>query len=272
MKMKLLTLARWAFTALFLAITLVPFLWLVLASFKSSPELFSSPFKLPQVWHGGNYATVLHSHPIPKYFLNSLIVAVLSTLLAVMVATLVSYAFMFKFRFKSTWLLVITFGIFIPTNAFLVPYYFIVNWLGLYDTLLGVALVYAGVSLPLSIMIVKTYMDSIQKEILEASFIDGASVHRTFFRVILPISYPGMTTASIFLMITAWNELLFATLLTQSDGTKTLQVAIRFFLTTFSADYPVAFAAMVIAVVPTVVIYSLLSEKIIGGLTAGAVK
>jgi raffinose/stachyose/melibiose transport system permease protein len=263
---------RWVVIALFLLITLVPFLWLILASFKTSQELFSSPFKLPQTWEWQNYQSVLSSHPIPKYFFNSLLLAVVSTILAVAIATLVSYAFMYRFKFKPGLLLLITFGIFIPTNAFIVPYYFIVHWLGLYDNLFGVALVYAGVSLPLSILIVKSYMDSIQYEILEAAFIDGASVHRTFFRVILPISYPGMTTASIFLMITAWNELLFASLLTQSDGTKTLQVAIRFYLSTFSANYPVAFAAMVIAILPTIVIYSLLSEKIIGGLTAGAVK
>jgi raffinose/stachyose/melibiose transport system permease protein len=263
---------RWVIIALFLLITLVPFLWLILASFKNSQELFSSPFKLPLKWEWQNYQSVLNSHPIPSYFLHSLVLAVGSTILAVVISTLVSYAFMYKFKFKPGLLLLITFGIFIPTNAFIVPYYFIVNWIGLYDTLLGVTLVYAGVSLPLSILIVKTYMDSIQHEILEASFIDGASVHRTFFSIILPISYPGMTTASIFLMITAWNELLFAGLLTQSEGTRTLQVAIRFFLSTFSANYPVAFAAMVIAVLPTIVIYSLLSEKIIGGLTAGAVK
>lgn len=263
---------RWAVITLFLLITVVPFLWLILASFKNSQELFSSPFKLPDKWMWENYESVLSSHPIPTYFYNSVFIAVLSTIIAVAVATLVSYAFMYKFKFKSAWMLFITFGIFIPTNAFIVPYYFIVNWLGLYDTKFGVALVYAGVSLPLSILIIKTYMESIQKEILEASFIDGASIHRTFRSVILPISYPGMTTASIFLMITAWNELLFASLLTQSEGTRTLQVAIRFFLSTFSANYPVAFAAMVIAVVPTIVIYSLLSEKIIGGLTAGAVK
>ncbi|WP_123041479.1 carbohydrate ABC transporter permease [Cohnella candidum] len=263
---------RWLVIVLFLLVTLVPFLWLILASFKTSSELFSAPFKLPEHWSWDNYRSVLESHPIPKYFFNSLILAVSSTILAVAIATLVSYAFMYKFKFKPGLLLLITFGIFIPTNAFLVPYYFIVNWIGLYDSLAGVALVYAGVSLPLSILIVKTYMESIQHEILEASFIDGASVHRTFFNVILPISYPGMTTASIFLMITAWNELLFANLLTQSEGTRTLQVAIRFFLSTFSANYPVAFAAMVIAVLPTILIYSLLSEKIIGGLTAGAVK
>lgn len=263
---------RWIVISLFLLITLVPFLWLILASFKTSRELFSSPFKLPDKWMWQNYESVLSSHPIPQYFFNSTFIAVVSTLLAVIVATLVSYAFMYTFRFKPGLLLLITFGIFIPTNAFIVPYYFIVNWLGMYDTLVGVALVYAGVSLPLSILIVKTYMDSIQKELLEASFIDGASVHRTFLSVILPVSYPGMTTAGIFLMITAWNELLFASLLTQSEATRTLQVAIRFFLTTFSANYPVAFAAMVIAVLPTIVVYSLLSEKIIGGLTAGAVK
>ncbi|WP_424769219.1 carbohydrate ABC transporter permease [Paenibacillus sp. sgz302251] len=263
---------RWIFIVLFLLITLVPFLWLILASFKTNQELFSAPFKLPERWMFENYESVLSSHPIIYYFFNSMFIALASTLLAVIVATLVSYAFMYSFKLKSGLLLLITFGIFIPTNAFIVPYYFIVNGLGLYDTLFGVALVYAGVSLPLSILIVKTYMDSIQKEILEASFIDGASVHRTFLSVILPVSYPGMTTAGIFLMITAWNELLFASLLTQSEGTRTLQVAIRFFLTTFSANYPVAFAAMVIAIIPTIVIYSLLSEKIIGGLTAGAVK
>lgn len=265
-------LLRWVVIVLFLVVTIVPFIWLVLASFKSNAELFAAPFKLPDRWLADNYRSVLESHPIPSYFLHSLILAVGSTVLAVAIATLVAYAFMYKFRMKSGLLLLITFGIFIPTNAFLVPYYFIVNWAGLYDTLLGVILVYAGVSLPLSILIVKTYMDSIQHELLEAAAIDGAGVHRTFARIILPISYPGMTTASIFLMITAWNELLFANLLTQSEATRTLQVAIRFFLSTFSANYPVAFAAMVIAVLPTIVIYSLLSEKIIGGLTAGAVK
>ncbi|WP_419875883.1 carbohydrate ABC transporter permease [Candidatus Pristimantibacillus sp. PTI5] len=263
---------RWIIISLFLLITIVPFLWLILASFKTNQELFSSPFKLPEKWMWENYESVLSNHPIPSYFFNSIWIAILSTIIAVAIATMVSYGFMYKFKYKQGWLLLITFGIFIPTNAFIVPYYFIVNGLGLYDTRFGVALVYAGVSLPLSILIVKTYMDSIQKEMLEASFIDGASVHRTFLSVILPISYPGMTTASIFLMITAWNELLFASLLTQSEGTRTLQVAIRFFLSTFSANYPVAFAAMVIAVLPTIVIYSLLSEKIIGGLTAGAVK
>jgi raffinose/stachyose/melibiose transport system permease protein len=265
-------LVRYVIIFLFLLVTIVPFLWLVMASFKVNQELFASPFKLPEVWQWENYRNVLSAHPIPLYFLNSLIIAVVSTVIGVAVATLVSYAFMYSFKFKPGWMLLITFGIFIPTNAFIVPYYFLVNWLGLYDTLFGVALVYAGVSLPLSILIVKTYMDSIQKEMLEASFIDGASIHRTFFRVILPISYPGMTTAGIFLMITAWNELLFATLLTQSEANRTLQVAIRFFLTTFSANYSLAFAAMVITVIPTIIIYSLLSEKIIGGLTAGAVK
>jgi raffinose/stachyose/melibiose transport system permease protein len=265
-------LAKWFVLAIFLVIMLVPFVWLVLASFKTSEELFSSPFRLPLVWSFDNYRAVLTSHPIPLYFLNSLIVAVGSTLLGIAIATLAAYVFKYPVKYKSWLLLLLTIGIFIPTNAFMVPYYYLVNWLGFYNTLAGIVLVYAGMSLPLGFLIIKTYMDSIPNEMLEAAFIDGAGVHKTFLKVILPVSYPGLITASIFLMITAWNELLFASLLTQSEGTRTLQVAIRFFLTTFQANYPQAFAAMVIAILPTVIIYVFLSEKIIGGLTAGAVK
>ncbi|CAM3390064.1 carbohydrate ABC transporter permease [Marinicrinis lubricantis] len=263
---------KWFVLTAFTCITVVPLLWLLMASFKTNKELFRDPFGLPTEWMYDNYASVFDSHPIPLYFYNSVFVAVISTVIALIVSTLASYIFIYHFKWKNQWLLLLTFGILIPTNAFMVPYYFIVDWLGLYDTLFGVALVYAGVSLPLSVIIIKTYMDTIPYEIVEASFIDGASIHKTFSRVILPISYPGIVTASIFLMITAWNELLFANLLTQSETTRTLQVAIRFFLSTFNANYPYAFAAMIIAILPTILVYTFLSEKIIGGLTAGAVK
>ncbi|MGG6312116.1 carbohydrate ABC transporter permease [Paenibacillus macerans] len=263
---------KWPVIGIFSILMIVPFLWLIMASFKTNKDLFADPFGLPQHWVLDNYASVLSKHPMPTYFFNSVFVAVVSTVLALLLATLASYIFTYRFKWKSGWVLFVTLGILIPTNAFMVPYYYIVNWLGFYDSLFGVALVYAGISLPLSVMIIKNYMDTIPHEILEAAFIDGASVHTSFRKVILPISYPGIVTASIFLIINAWNELLFANLLTQSEGTRTLQVAIRFFLTTFQADYPQAFAAMVVAILPTVIAYAFLSEKIIGGLTAGAVK
>ncbi len=210
-------------------VMLAPFLWMILATFKTNRELFASPFGLPEHWLLDNYAAVLSRHPVSVYFYNSLIIAAVSTLLALLLATLASYIFTYTFRWRTGWQLLLVGGILVPTNAFMVPYYYLINWIGFYDSLIGIALVYAGISLPLSVLIIKNYMDTIPPELAEAAFMDGAGVHRTFTRVILPISYPGIVTASIFLMITAWNELLYANLLTQSEGTRTLQVAIRFF-------------------------------------------
>lgn len=161
---------------------------------------------------------------------------------------------------------------FIPTNAFMVPYYVMINKIGLYDNVLGIALVYAGVNLPMSFMVIKGYMDTIPGELLESAKIDGATAGQSFWKIILPVSKPGIVTACIFLVINSWNELLFANLLNQSDSSRTIQVAIRSFLTTFEANYAYAFAAMVISILPTIIIYALLTDRIIGGMTAGAVK
>jgi raffinose/stachyose/melibiose transport system permease protein len=255
-----------------LALMVVPFGWLVIASFKSNIEFFSDPFGLPHTWSFDNYATVFSDEPMLLYLWHSAVAAGASTTLAVGASTMASYALLYRFRVRHATFLFLSFGLFVPVNALMTPYYFIVTDLGLYDSIWGLVLVYAGVSAPICFLIVKTYMDSIPREILEASYVDGASFHRTFLRIVLPLSVPGMVTASVFLMIIAWNELLFANLLTQSDAARTVQVAIRFFLAAFHANYPEAFAAMIIAILPTVVAYVLLSKRIIAGLTTGAVK
>ena len=136
----------------------------------------------------------------------------------------------------------------------------------------GVALVYAGISFPLGFLIIKTYMDTIPHELVEAARIDGASYHRVFLNLILPLTVPGIVTAAIFLMITAWNELLFASILTQDERAQTVQVGIRFFLTTYAANYPQAFAATVMAILPTIAVYIFLSDRVIEGMTAGSLK
>ena len=100
---------------------------------------------------------------------------------------------------------------FIPTNAFMVPYYVMINKIGLYDNVLGIALVYAGVNLPMSFMVIKGYMDTIPGELLESAKIDGATAGQSFWKIILPVSKPGIVTACIFLVINSWNELLLQT-------------------------------------------------------------
>ena len=238
----------YVFLTVVLVFMMIPFVWLLISSLRPNADLFNEPFA------------------------NSVAIATIATVIAVGAATLAAYAMQQRFLTRKSLTVLFSMCLFIPTNAFMVPYYVMINKIGLYDNVLGIALVYAGVNLPMSFMVIKGYMDTIPGELLESAKIDGATAGQSFWKIILPVSKPGIVTACIFLVINSWNELLFANLLNQSDSSRTIQVAIRSFLTTFEANYAYAFAAMVISILPTIIIYALLTDRIIGGMTAGAVK
>ncbi|TDE07955.1 carbohydrate ABC transporter permease [Jiangella asiatica] len=263
---------RWVVLGVFTLITLLPLLWLVMSSFKSDAELFGSPFAPPESWSFRNYSEALREHPLLVFLRNSAVVAVLATALILIASLMASYSLMHRFRLSRMTFGFLLFGILLPVNALMTPIFFTVNKLGLYNTTIGLALVYAGLFFPLGFLIVKTYMDTTPMEIIEAARVDGASFHAIFRRVVVPLSMPGAATAGIFLVITAWNELLFASILTQDEASQTVQVGMRYFLTTYAADYPLAFAATVVSIAPTVVIYMILSERIVAAMTAGSVK
>jgi len=263
---------RWTVLVLFSAITLLPLLWLVISSFKTDAELFGSPFALPASWSLDNYRAAFETHPLLMFLRNSFAVALIATVVIIGVSLMASYALMHKFRLSRATFAFLLFGILLPVNALMTPIFFIVNMLGLYNNVLGVGLVYAGLFFPLGFLVVKTYMDTTPPEILEAARMDGASFHRVFRSIIVPLARPGAVTAGIFLMITSWNELLFASILTQDANAQTIQVGVRYFLSAYSANYPVAFAATVVAIAPTIVIYMLLSERIVDAMTAGSIK
>ncbi|MGN0777127.1 MAG: carbohydrate ABC transporter permease [Candidatus Ventricola sp.] len=260
------------FLYLMLIVMIVPFLWLILSSFRPNMELFSEPFSIPRHLSLDNYSAVLASHPMFLYLFNTVFVTGVAAIIDVVVAVCAGYGCMHVFRGKGLVVFLLSLGLFIPTNAFLVPYYIMVNKVGLYDNLWGIALTYAGINLPITVMVVRGYMDTLPTELMESAHIDGATSRQTLIHIVLPISVPGIVTACVFVVIQCWNELLFANILNQSDGSRTLQVAIRSFLTTFEANYAYAFAAMVLAILPTIIVYSLLTNQIISGMTAGAVK
>ncbi len=263
---------QWSVILAFLVLTVVPLGWLLISSFKTNAELFAAPFGLPSQWSLDNYLSANAAHPLYAYFRNSILAAVLSTGIAIAAAIMAAYALLGQFRFRRPLTGYLIFGLFLPVNVFIVPIFFIIHSVGLYNTVWALVLVYAGISFPLCFLIIKTYMDTIPFELLEAASIDGASFHQVFLRLIVPLCIPGMVTAAIFLIITAWNELLFASLLTQDETAQTVQVAIRYFLSTYSANYPQAFAGTVMSIIPTIVAYVLLSDRVIEGMTAGALK
>lgn len=259
---------RWVVLFFLLLVMLLPLVWLLLSSLEPNQEFFSRPTS-PGFFRGSlaNYASVLGAQPMLRYLFNSLLVSTASALLGSTVALLASYVFLFRFRLKRVFSALLTFGLFVPTSAFMIPYFLLVGRIGLYDTDAGIAVVYIGVSLPTAFLIVTTHMrDAVFSEYLEASFLDGASVFQTFRRIAVPLAVPGAVTAGIFLVIIGWNELLYALLLSQGDTSRTVQVAISFLVATYTANFTEAFAAMIIAVLPVVIIYIFLNKRIVAGL------
>lgn len=263
---------RWVVIGFFTVVTMVPLLWLLTSSFKTNTELFASPFALPSHWSFDNYAEALRQRPILTFLRNSAAVAAIATALVLVAALMASYSLLHRFRWNRPVFAFLMFGILVPINALMTPVFFIVNILGLYNSVLGVGLAYAGLFFPMGFLIIKTYMDTTPPEILEAARIDGAGYHRVFGSIVVPLCAPGAATAGIFLAITAWNELLFASILTEDSRAQTVQVGVRYFLSTYSANYPLSFAATVIAIAPTVVLYALLSDRVVAAMTAGSLK
>lgn len=265
---------KWIVLAFFLFIALYPIIWLILASFKSSNlELQTNPFGLPEKWMFINYYNAMIKAKLPALFLNSVFVATLAVILNSIVAAMTSFVISREnFKFKNLVYTIIVAGILLPIISFMVPYFTIIQTLKLYDTLYALILVYCTINIPISVFLLTSFMETIPVELEEAATIDGASFIQRFTKVVLPLSQTGLVTAGTFCFIYAWNEFIMALLLTSSESSRTLQLGIRFFTSQFVTDYTAMYAAIVITIVPSIVVYILFHNKIISGLTAGAVK
>lgn len=273
--MKIFTkILKWIILGFFLFVTLYPIIWLVLASFKSSNlELQTNSFGLPEKWMFINYYNAIVKAKLPALFIHSIIVAACAVALNLLIAAMTSFVLSREnFKGKGVILTVITAGILLPIISFMVPYFSIIQKLKLYDSLFALVLIYSTINIPISVFLLTSFMESIPVELEEAATIDGASFYQRFSRVILPLSQTGLATAGTLCFIYAWNEFIMALLLTSSESSRTLQLGIRFFTSQFVTDYTSMYAAIVITIVPSIVVYMLFHNKIISGLTAGAVK
>jgi len=264
---------KWLFIAFFLFMTLVPIIWLIITSFKSNFEYETEPLGLPKVWQWSNYAKALSMSGLPRLFLNSVIVAVCTTALNLIVSAMGGFALAREnFKAREGILSLLLAGVLIPIIAFMVPYFSIATKLKLYDSLLILIIVYAAINIPVSLFLIYGFMSDIPKELEEAAVIDGCSFSQRFTRVVFPLTKPGLVTAGTLVFIYCWNEFTYAMLLTSSVKSRTLQLGIRFFKGQFVVDYTSMLAAIVLTMIPTIFVYIFLHDKIISGMTAGAVK
>lgn len=266
-------LAKWVFLLFMLAVALLPLLWLLVNSVRTNLELQVSPFGLPARPAFENYRNAVAMTNLPMLFANSIVVAVASVLVNIAVASMAGFVLSREsFKGRQAIHALLTAGILVPIISFMVPYFTLVTKTGLYDKLAALVLVDASINIPVSIFLVTSFMASIPKELEEAAIIDGCGFAQRFVKIIFPLSRSGLVTAGTFCFIYAWNEFIMAMLLTSSVSSRTIQLGIRFFTSQFITDYTGMFAAITLSIIPSVAAYVFLHDKIIAGLTAGAVK
>ena len=264
---------RFLFLGFFVVISIGPLIWIIMSSFKSNKEILSSAFALPSSFSLSGYKAALDMAPIFKFYGNSIIISVLSTLLNVVVVSMAAYVLArHKFKGSTFVTLLLSVSLLIPTAALLMPIYKIMTAIGLFDTRTGLILVYAALGLPASLFIFKSYFQSIPKELEEAACIDGAGFFRTFFVIVFPLAKPGLATGAILQFLTSWNEFMFALILTKSTSVRTLPLALNYFTSQFSFNYTAMFAALTMVILPSIIIYILLQEQITSSMVEGSVK
>lgn len=255
------------------AVWLFPYLYLISSSFKPGTEVVSIPAKFfPEMLSIENFTGLFDRMPAFKYIFNSFLVAICSTLIAVVFGSLSSYAIQRSGAKIAVVLTIIVLCLkMIPTSSIAVPIYELITNMGLYDTKIALIIVYAAVNMPFVMWIMLGFYEGIPRTIDEAACMDGASSLQTFIRIILPICKPGLATAFIFTLFLSWNEFLLALLLTSTNA-KTFTVGLSEFLSAYSMDLgPMAAGALIFSL--PVMVLSIVAQKfIVQGLTAGAIK
>ncbi len=258
----------WAFVNLF------PLYWLATFSLKDNVEIFGGNIAgLPHRWLFSNYENALIGGKVGLYLLNSTIVTVVTIAVTCLFSLMASYALTrMRWRGQKVMLQFFLLGLMIPIHAALLPLFLVLSRAGLISSYLALILPYTGFAIPMGIMIISGFIDGIPHELEEAGCIDGASIYQIFFQIIFPILMPAVATVMIFTFLQSWNELLFATIFISKDVYKTLTAGIQGMYGQYQTDWGPIGAALVVATLPTLVIYLAMSGQVQKSLVAGAVK
>ncbi|MBR0599308.1 carbohydrate ABC transporter permease [Clostridiales bacterium BAD-6] len=272
-KERILHVLKYLFLAACVFVALFPIVWVIMSSFKTNAEILSNGVALPHSFSFKGYVDALKISPILSYFWNSIIITAISTVLNVLFLSMAAYVFArFTFRGRDTLYFILSLALVIPMTALLHPVYSVIQHLGLYDTKAGLILVYTALNLPMSLLILRSTFLSIPKAIEEAAYVDGAGFVRTFFQIMLPCAKGGLTSAAVLAFLNSWNEFTFALVLTSGQSARTLPLSLSYFTAQFSFNYTAMFAAVTIAVIPSIAVFAIFQEQVVSSLTAGSVK
>lgn len=251
-----------------------PAVWILLTALKTETELVKSPITyLPHAPTLANFETAFTAQPILRFMWNSLVVASLSTVLCVLVGALAAYALTrLRMPYRNTIMSVLLAVAMFPLISLMVPLFKMMRELGLLNTYLALILPYAVLSLPVCTLVMASFFQDIPPDLEAAAMIDGCSRVQALFKVVIPLSAPGVFTAAILAFVNAWDEFLLALTMMSRVSMRTLSVGITLYQGEFAFPWPLISAALIIAIVPIGIVIAIFQERVVGGLTGGGVK
>jgi raffinose/stachyose/melibiose transport system permease protein len=259
--------------AVLVVLTIYPMIWMLLGAFKSLGEFYTNIWGLPEVWRWSNFAQAWSQVQLGQKFINSIIATVGTLILTLPLCSMAGYAFAkVDFPLRRYVYYFMLAGIMIPFGVTAIPVLTTEVSLGLFDTRIGLILVYAAQNLPFGIFLMYSFFQSIPAELEEAGLIDGCNRFKAFIKIVLPLAKPGLATLLIFTGTSVWNEYLMASVLIHQQNLETLPLGLVNFTTAHSTNYPELFAALSIVTAPVVLLYLVAQRQFISGLTAGALK
>ncbi|WP_027628658.1 carbohydrate ABC transporter permease [Ruminiclostridium cellobioparum] len=253
-------------------IQLFPLYWMLTFSLKGNSEIFGGNILgLPKDWRWDNYANVFNQTNIPKYLMNSIIVTAITIVFTLLLSAMVTYAIVrLKWFLSKTVYILFLVGMMLPIHAVLLPLF--VNLKPVMNTYAALILPYVAFAMPLSILIMVGSLEGIPRELEEAAFIDGANIYKIFFNIIMPLLSPTMATVAILTFLSSWNEMMLAVTFISNESFKTITTGVLDMVGKYSTKWGLIGAGLVVATIPTIIMYILLSDNVQKSLAAGAVK
>jgi multiple sugar transport system permease protein len=256
------------------AVLILPFAYMVATSFKDNALVLQVPPRfIPDHPTTANYSDALSSNEFGRYFVNSVIVAIATTFLAVFISSMMAYAFA-RFRFAGRRVLfgLLLVGLMVPTMMLIIPQFLLAKQLGMLDSLWGLVFFYTAMNLALNTFLLRSFFQDIPRELEEAMVVDGAGPWTRYWRLILPLSRPALATVGIFTFLASWDEFVWALTVIDDPQRRTLPIAIALFQGQHSTSWGLVFAASTIAIVPVIAIFVAFQRQFVSGIASGALK
>ena len=254
-------------------VIILPLFFVLMSSFKSNEEIFLSAFSLPKNISFKNYFTVFNPiYHLHTYFFNSIFYVVIVCSAGVLIDTMAAYAIgRMKWKFNKLTLAFFLSGLMIPLHATLVPLYIMVSKFRMPNQM-ALLLLFIASTIPTSVFLIVSYLSQVPKAVEESAVIDGSTIPYLFITIVIPIIKPAIATITIFNFRAVWNDLLLSLIFLNNESIQTLQLGLSNFKGAYFSDYGLILAALVVSIIPSIILFLFMSDKIVSGIAAGAVK